>query len=129
GGQPSELAQTPETRVMILERELATARAMYTDKHPEVQALQQELADARRDAVAEQKKPAEERNARLKMDPAYRQLVGDRDMSRMRIRELERAEADARRQIGVYQARVERAPMVEQPLASVTRDFELETTQ
>jgi polysaccharide biosynthesis transport protein len=129
GGQPSELAQTPETRVMVLERELAGARAMYTDKHPEVQALQQELNEARRDAVAEQKKPVEERNARLRMDPAYRQLVADREMSRMRTRELQRSEVDIRRQIGMYQARVERAPMVEQQLASVQRDFDLEKIQ
>jgi len=129
GGQTTEVAQTPETRVMVIERELAAARAMYTDKHPEVQALQQELATAQREAVAEQRKPAEERNARLKMDPTYRQLVGDRDMSRMRIRELERAEGDVHRQIAVYQARVERAPMVEQQLASVQRDFDLEKLQ
>ena len=102
---------------------------MYTEKHPEVQGLQQELAEARRDAIADQKKPAEERNARLRMDPAYRQLVADREMSRMRIRELQRSEADARRQIGMYQARVERAPMVEQQLASVQRDFDLEKLQ
>lgn len=129
GGTTTEVAQTPETRVMVIERELAAAKAMYTDKHPEVQALQQELAEARRDAVAESRKPVEERNARLKMDPSYRQLVGDRDMSRMRVRELERSEGDLRRQIGVYQARVERAPMVEQQLASVQRDFDLEKTQ
>ena len=30
-----------------LQRELAEARAMYTDKHPEVQRLEEELADAR----------------------------------------------------------------------------------
>ena len=47
----------------------------------------------------------------------------------MRIRELQRSEADARRQIGMYQARVERAPMVEQQLASVQRDFDLEKLQ
>src|SRR5437588_2411813 len=129
GGQPTELAQTPETRVLVLERELAQARAIYTDKHPEVQALQQELADARRDAIAEQKKPAEERNARLRMDPTYRQLVGDRETSRMRIRELQRLEVDHRRQIAMYQARVEHAPMVEQQLASVQRDFELQKVQ
>lgn len=129
GGQPTELAQTPETRVMVLERELAVARGMYTEKHPEVQALRQELVEARRDAIADQKKPAEERNARLRMDPAYRQLVADQEMSRMRIRELQRSEADARHQIGMYQARVERAPMVEQQLASVQRDFDLEKVQ
>ena len=47
----------------------------------------------------------------------------------MRTRELQRSEVDLKRQIGMYQARVERAPMVEQQLSSVQRDFELERVQ
>jgi uncharacterized protein involved in exopolysaccharide biosynthesis len=47
----------------------------------------------------------------------------------MRVRELERADADTRRQIAVYQSRVESAPMVEQQLASVQRDYDLEKQQ
>jgi uncharacterized protein involved in exopolysaccharide biosynthesis len=50
-------------------------------------------------------------------------------MGRLRIRELQRAESDIRRQIGLYQARVESAPMVEQQLTSVQRDYDLEKTQ
>ena len=37
-------SQTPESRVMTLQRELAAARATYTDKHPEVLRIQEELA-------------------------------------------------------------------------------------
>jgi len=129
GAEPTRLAQTPETRVMLLERQLADMRSMYTDKHPDVQALQQELAEARRDAVAAAKKPEGERISQLRMDPTYRQLVADREMSRMQIRERQRQDSDIRRQIAMYQARVERAPMVEQQLASVQRDFELEKVQ
>ena len=47
----------------------------------------------------------------------------------MRVRELQRSEGDIRRQIGLYQARVESAPMVEQQLTSVNRDYELEKAQ
>lgn len=122
----SEAALPPETRVVTLQRELAGARAVYTDKHPEVQRLEEELANARRDALAEREKPAADRLAQLQLDPAYRQLIADREMSRLRIRELQRAGSDAQRQIGVYQARVEAAPMVEQQLATVQRDFDLE---
>ena len=60
---------------------------------------------------------------------AYRQLLTDREMARLRVRDLQRAEADARRQIGMYQARVEQTPMVEQQLASVQRDYDLEKAQ
>ena len=84
---------------------------------------------ARRKRRASGSGRSSDRMAQLKTDPAYRQLVGDREAARLRIRELERAEADMRRQIGVYQARVESAPMVEQELASVQRDYDLEKQQ
>jgi polysaccharide chain length determinant protein (PEP-CTERM system associated) len=125
----SGAALPPETRVISLQRELAAARAMYTDKHPEVQRLQDELAAARQDAAADRSKPEADRLAQLQIDPTYRQLVADREMGRLRIRELQRANADAQRQIGVYQGRVEAAPMVEQQLASVQRDYDLAKQQ
>jgi succinoglycan biosynthesis transport protein ExoP len=125
----SEAAMPPEGRVVTLQRELTSARAVYTDKHPEIQRLEDELANARKDVVTERQRPASDRLAQLQLDPAYRQLVADREMSRLRTRELQRAGSDAERQIGVYQARVEAAPMVEQQLATLQRDFELEKQQ
>jgi polysaccharide chain length determinant protein (PEP-CTERM system associated) len=125
----NEVAQSPEARVAALQRELAAARAMYTSKHPEVQRLEEELSSARQDAAAEHQRPAAERVAQLQIDPGYRQLSADREMARLRIRELERASNDTQRQIGVYQARVEAAPMVEQQIASVQRSYDLERTQ
>src|SRR5207237_6541969 len=61
-GEPG-VAQTPDTRVMVLQRELAEARAMYTDKHPDVQRLEEELAAARREAVADRQRPTPDRLA------------------------------------------------------------------
>ena len=49
--------QSPESRVAALQRELAAAQAQYTDKHPEVQRLRDELAAARREAAAERARP------------------------------------------------------------------------
>jgi succinoglycan biosynthesis transport protein ExoP len=129
GAPATEMAATPETRVMLLQRQLAEARAMYTDKHPDVVRLQEELATARKDAAAERQKPSADRVAQLQMDPTYRQLIADREMARLRIKELQRAEQDSRRQIGVYQARVEQTPMVEQQLTNVQRDYDLEKQQ
>ena len=120
---------SPEARVLMLQRDLAAARLTYTDKHPEIIRLQDELATARKEAAADQKRPAEERTARLQVDPAYRQLTSDREMVRLRIRDLTRADADIRRQISSYQARVESAPMVEQQLSSLQREYDLEKQQ
>ena len=102
---------------------------MYTDRHPEVQRLDEELRTARQDAEAERQRPEADRVSQLNLDPAYRQLTADREMSRLRIRDLQRSESDLRRQIGTYQARVEAAPRVEQQLASVQRDYDLERQQ
>src|SRR5262249_51489207 len=98
-------------------------------KHPEIIRLQDELATARKEAAADQKRPAEERTARLQVDPAYRQLTSDHEMVRIRIRELTRADTDIRRQISSYQARGASAPMVEQQLWPLQREYALEKQQ
>ena len=129
GGDLSAAAVPVETRVMTLERELAAARAMYTDKHPEVQWLQNELSTARQEAQADKERPNADRLAELQLDPAYRQLAADREMARLRIREFERSGVDLQRQIAAYQSRVEEAPKVEQQLVAVQRDYDLEKQQ
>lgn len=125
----SDSGLSPEVRVASLERELATARTMYTDKHPEIQRLEEELASAKKEAAAAQQRPAADRLARLQRNPAYLQLVAERDVARNRIRDLERDSADTQGTIARYQARVEAAPMVEQQLATIERDYNLEKQQ
>jgi uncharacterized protein involved in exopolysaccharide biosynthesis len=122
-GTPAETAQS---RVIALRHELATAQLTYTDKHPEVIRLKQELSDAEKAAAAERIRPASDRMAILNSNAEYRQLVKDRDTTRMRIAELQRQTAAINAQIGSYQARVESAPRVEQQLVSVQREYDLE---
>jgi polysaccharide biosynthesis transport protein len=128
GREPLQ-AQSPDTRVLMAERELAAARAVYTDKHPEVQRLEDELKTARADAAAERQRPAADRLAQLQLDPAFRQLTADREMARLRVRDLQRGESELRKEIALYQSRVEAAPRVEQQLAGVQRDYDLEKQQ
>ena len=125
----NEAPQSPENRVAALQNELAAAQAQYTDKHPDVQRLRDDLAAARREAAAARESPAPDQTSQLEVNPTYRQLMVDRETGRMRLRALERASDDTQRQITVYQARVEAAPMVEQQLASVQREFDLERQQ
>jgi polysaccharide chain length determinant protein (PEP-CTERM system associated) len=118
--------QNIQARIQQLQQQLTQARAMgYTEKHPEVTWLQQEITQAR----AELKSAGPSSSGRdelLGADPIYRQRLLDRDNARLRIRQLQAAETQARRQIGVYQARVESAPMVEQEMQGVNREYELE---
>lgn len=120
---------SPQARVLALERQLADARMVYTDKHPEIIRLQEELKNAKAEAAADRSRPESDRLALLKSDPTYRQLLADQEMGRMRVRELQRAEEQTRAQIAQYQQRVESAPLVEQQLAALTRDYELEKKQ
>ena len=118
-----------DDRIATLRRQLDEAAAMYTDKHPEIQRLKGEIASAQTLAEAERARPAAEREPALNADPAYRQLLTERETSRLRIREHERALARAEGEIAKYQGRVETAPMVEQQLSSVNREYELEKQQ
>lgn len=120
---------SPEARVQQLEKELAVARTTYTDRHPEIVRLQDEIEKARAVVAENRQRPANDRLVQLQTDPTYRQLMADREMARLRLRELERSEHDLRGQIAAYQSRVEAAPRVEQQLVAVQRDYDLERQQ
>jgi succinoglycan biosynthesis transport protein ExoP len=129
GGVPGATVSAPAARVIALENELAAARGVYTEKHPEIVRLRDELAAARKDAAADANKPAEDRLVALRMDPSYRSLLADREQARLRINELQRQQTAIQQQIGMYRARVESAPRVEQQVATLQRDFDLEKQQ
>jgi uncharacterized protein involved in exopolysaccharide biosynthesis len=116
-------------RAAQLERQLDVARGNYTEKHPEIVRLREELTVARAAADAEANRPAEDRVASLRVDPTYRLLLSDHEQVRLRIRELQRSEGQIRGQIGVYRSRVDSAPRVEQQLSTVQREYELEKQQ
>jgi protein tyrosine kinase modulator len=127
--RPADSLLSAEARVSTLERDLAAAQAVYTEKHPDVQRLKEELAAARRDAQIVRQQPAADRIARLERNPSYQQLVGERELSRSRIQNLDRDSQETQQLIRAYQGRVEAAPMVEQQLAGIERDYALERQQ
>jgi len=56
----------------------------------------------------------------------YLAKVQEREMARLHIKELQAAASNAQGQIGLYQGRVEAAPMAEQELASLEREYNAE---
>ena len=122
--------QSAQKRLDDLEAQLAADRALgYTDKHPDIERLQREIRQARTDLNAAMVTPATNREETLKADPMYRQKLQERDMARLHIRELQAASASSQRQIGEYQNRVEAAPVIEQELTSLDREYSLEKTR
>jgi polysaccharide chain length determinant protein (PEP-CTERM system associated) len=120
---------TAQDRVVALRQQLEEASSTYTEKHPEIQRLKSEIAAAESQAVAERSLPAAEREPVLNAQPAYRQLLAERETSKLRIREHERSGARITAEIARYQGRVDTAPMIEQQLSSVNREYELEKQQ
>jgi polysaccharide chain length determinant protein (PEP-CTERM system associated) len=120
--------QSAQQRINQLQQQLAQERALgKTDKHPDIVALTEEIANARAElGSVKQAGAGGAADEMLNADPMYRQRVLDRDNARLRIRTLQAAEGQARAQISQYQSRVEAAPMVEQDLSSVQRDYDLE---
>ena len=122
-GTPTENAQS---RVLSLRRELANAQLSFTDKHPEIIRLKDEIATAEKAAAAEKARPASDRMAILNANPEYRQLLKDRETTKMRITESQRQQSAINNQIAHYQGRVEAAPRVEQQMVSLQREYDLE---
>jgi polysaccharide chain length determinant protein (PEP-CTERM system associated) len=119
--------QEIQKRIGALQQELTQDRALgYTDKHPDILRIQAELAQAQQSLTTARKQTPGNHPDVLQADPMYRQKLAERDASRVRIRTLQSAEGQARAQISQYQSRVEAAPLVEQELASLTQDHEME---
>src|SRR4051812_40560938 len=57
-GAPLDPTLSADARIVALERELAMARQAYTDKHPDVVRLREDLATARAEAAREHERPA-----------------------------------------------------------------------
>lgn len=125
---PVAVSSPALARLASVESALAAARAKYSDIHPDVLRLKDELAKAQADARAEASRPEADRTATLRMDPNYRATLKERDETRLRIADGQRRLAAIQSQIGMYRARVDAAPKVEQQLATVQREYDLEKT-
>jgi len=117
---------SPQARVTALQRQLAAARTQYRDTHPEVQELERQMQMARDEAAALSKQPESTRQELLAGDPMYQQAMEDRNLTQLRIRTLQRTEAQLQRDIVRYQAQIEATPMVEQELSSLQREYDNE---
>jgi polysaccharide chain length determinant protein (PEP-CTERM system associated) len=126
----STSAQKVQSRINDLQQSLTAERAVgKTDRHPDIIALNEELATARAELATVKQPTGGATMDLLRTDPAYQQRVQERDATRLRINTLRAQAAQANAQIAQYQSRVEAAPMVEQDLASVQRDVALEKTR
>ena len=115
-----------DTRLATLEGELAAARRAYTPKHPEVQRLEAAVATARIEQSEARARSATIKRPPAKSEQLLTQLVAERDRVRIRLRDLQLVETRLPRELAIYEARVNQAPIVEQQLAPLQQAYEIE---
>lgn len=149
-----EPAQPAVLRSQALKARLEALQLRYQDEHPEIKRLKAELEMVLKyeesvAAAVAQNAPAQNVPARKKSEPAGDsqivassappQLIADLNRERERVATVRtqlavvKKEQEARvaerqrilRNIAEYQTKVERLPMREQELASITRDYEI----
>lgn len=103
--------------VWELEQQLQALLARYTEKHPEVIALRERIAEARRNAPP----PGSETQPQ---NPAALQLRSQLDAGRGEMGFLVEQRAAIDREIAQVQGRISRAPQIEQDYNNLQRDLE-----
>jgi polysaccharide chain length determinant protein (PEP-CTERM system associated) len=127
GGRTAATTLSPKAlRVVELEKALQTAKATFTDNYPDVIDLKEQLQKAKAEAATEAALPEAEREAQMRTDPAYTALLKERDQAKQNITNLQRQQQAYNDSIAHYTSRVDTAPRVEQALASLQRETDLE---
>jgi polysaccharide chain length determinant protein (PEP-CTERM system associated) len=111
--RPVTRADPEYSELIQLRKNLASLRMRYTDEHPDVRALENQIARIERSRRTEDTDtPA----APARPEPELEQV-------RAEIRDLRLKAADVDKRIADFQGRVEQAPRVEQDIATLTRDY------
>jgi polysaccharide biosynthesis transport protein len=121
-----------------LRAQLADLQSHYTDRHPDVRKLKQQIAETEKtrdqiiaDLKAKESAPADP-NANTTPDPStitdasspMVTLQGQQQSNRAEIANRERAVADLKAKVIDYQARLNQEPVREQQLSDLTRGYE-----
>ena len=121
---PAPVISSAPTRLDQLRAELIQLRSRYTDRHPDVVRLRQEIAAleaAESGAPVQGAAPPPPRPSRPRTDPT---LTAELQAIALEISSLKAERGRILADISRYQARVESVPTVEQELLSLTRDYD-----
>jgi polysaccharide chain length determinant protein (PEP-CTERM system associated) len=113
-GGDTTMAQLPKLR-----QELANLRSRYTDEHPDVVRVKQEITDLEHQLVADGGKRT------TAGDPTAREGTDARAAVGAELTALRKQEQAIRREIATYEQRIEAAPLRELELQQLSRDAAL----
>jgi len=138
GGAPVGLPAVNE-ELEKLRAQLADLTSHYTDRHPDVRKLKQQIAETEKtrdniiaDLKAKASAPADLNAASISTDDAemkdpaspMAQIQGQLQSNKVEISNRERAVADLKAKVTDYQARLNQEPVREQQLSDLTRGYE-----
>ena len=116
-----------------LKAQLADLQARYTDKHPDVRKMKEQIADLERlkqQALTASTSGGEAKNAAAAMSPSdlkdmapQMQLESQLKANQLEVASRQRNVRQLQAQLGEYQARLNSSPVREQEYADVTRDY------
>ena len=127
--QASQSGQSPETldqQLGAMEAQLVTLQSKYTNDHPDVIKLKNDIATTKMKISEQQSKSAGmEKPAKTLTEPAQiQQLRSQIHQYDQVIKERTSQQEDIQKQIRMYQARVQSSPAVEQEYKQLTRDYQ-----
>ncbi len=123
GSSPPALEQ----RLVELRNQLSQLSAKYTERHPDVLRIKDEIASTeglKRKIEDELKNKASDATADLKGGQSMAQISSQLKASEFEIANRKREIKDLQAQIGQYQSRLNQTPVREQELAGIVRDHD-----
>jgi polysaccharide chain length determinant protein (PEP-CTERM system associated) len=129
--QATQAGQNPESleqQLGALQAQLVTLQSKYTNDHPDVIKLQNDIATMKHqieEADQQKKSGGAEKQAKTLTEPSQiQQLRAQIRQDDQVTKERTSQQEDIQKQIALYQARVQSSPAVEQEYKELTRDYQ-----
>lgn len=121
-----EAERNPSDRLEALRSELINRQTTLSDKHPDIIRLKREIRELEKQ-LAEGNKGGGKGNpsgGKKIVNPAYTSLKTQIETAAMDIRSLQQQSGQIRSQMGAYQGKLNRAPMIEGEYKNLLGDYE-----
>jgi polysaccharide chain length determinant protein (PEP-CTERM system associated) len=115
-----------EKQLADMQSQLSVLQTKYTEEHPDVIRLKQNISDLKQKIAANEKNgvPANKADAAVVDTPEVQQLRAQVHQYDAIVKEKTAEQRDLQRQISMYQGRVQLSPNVEEQYKQLTRDYQ-----